>query len=108
VKKLKASGARQKESSKQECKRDKLKVVRWMKRDRLKIIAEILQVAKNGAKKTHIMYQCNLSYRQTKKFLTFLLETDFLRIGNSYDTTEKGIRFLQTYQTLELILNTKK
>jgi hypothetical protein len=40
-----------------------------MKRDRLKIIAEILQAAKNGAKKTHIMYQCNLSYHQTKRFL---------------------------------------
>jgi len=78
-----------------------------MKRDRLKIIAEILQAAKNGAKKTHIMYQCNLSYHQTKKLLTFLLETGFIRIGNSYDTTEKGLRFLQTYQTLELLLNTK-
>ncbi|MDH5390537.1 MAG: winged helix-turn-helix domain-containing protein [Candidatus Bathyarchaeota archaeon] len=78
-----------------------------MKRDRLKIIAEILQAAKNGAKKTHIMYQCNLSYHQTKKLLTFLLETGFIRIGNSYDTTEKGLRFLQTYQTLELLLNRK-
>ena len=83
------------------------KVVRWMKRDRLKIIAEILQAAKNGAKKTHIMYQCNLSYHQTKKLLTFLLETGLIRIGNSFDTTEKGLRVLQTYQTLELLLNTK-
>ena len=96
----------QKENSKQEYGMNEPKVVRWMKRDRLKIIAEILQAAKNGAKKTHIMYQCNLSYHQTKKFLTFLLETGFIRIGNSYDTTEKGLRFLQTYQTLEL-LNTK-
>ena len=86
---------------------DEPKVVRWMRRDFLKIIAEMLQVAKNGAKKTHIMYQCNLSYRQNKKFLTFLLETGFLRIGNSYYTTEKGLRFLQTYQALELLLNTK-
>ncbi|MDH5390759.1 MAG: winged helix-turn-helix domain-containing protein [Candidatus Bathyarchaeota archaeon] len=78
-----------------------------MKRDRFEIIAEILQVAKNGAKKTHIMYQCNLSHGQTNKFLTFLLETGFIRIGKSYDTTEKGIRFLQAYQTLELLLNTK-
>jgi predicted transcriptional regulator len=86
---------------------DETKVVREMKRDRLKIIAEILQAAKNGAKKTHIMYQCNLSYRQTNRFLTFLLETGFLRIGNSYDTTEKGLQFLQIYQTLELLLNTR-
>ncbi len=78
-----------------------------MKRDRLKIIAEILQVAKNGVKKTHIMYQCNLSYRQTKKLLTSLLETGLIRIGNSYDTTEKGLRFLEAYQTLEFLVNTK-
>ena len=81
-------------------------VVRWMRRDRLKIIAEILQEAKNGAKKTRIMYKCNLSYRQTKRFLTFLLETGLLRIGSSYDVTEKGLRFLQTYHTLEFLLNT--
>ena len=85
----------------------KLKVVRWMKRDRLEIIAEILQAAKNGAKKTRIMYQCNLSYRQTKRFLTYLLKTRFLRIGNSYHTTEKGLKFLQAYQTLEFLLNTR-
>lgn len=80
---------------------------RWMKRDLLKIIAEILQVTKNGAKKTHIMYQCNLSYRQTNKLLNFSLETGRLRIGNSYHTTKKGLRFLQTYQTLKLLLNKK-
>ena len=78
-----------------------------MKRDRLKIIAEILQVARNGTKKTRIMYQCNLSYLQTRKYINFLLETSFLRIGNSYHTTEKGFRFLQTYRTLDRLLNTK-
>jgi len=78
-----------------------------MKRNRLEIISEILQVAKNGAKKTHVMYQCNLSYRQTEKYLNHLLKTGFLRIGNSYHTTEKGLQFLRTYQTLELLLNTR-
>jgi len=78
-----------------------------MKRDRIEIIAEILQVAKNGAKKTRIMYQCNLSYRQTKKYLNHLLRIGFLRIGNSFHTTEKGLKFLQTYQTLELLMNTR-
>ena len=71
------------------------------------IIAEILRVARNGAKKTRIMYSCNLSYRMTEKFLTYLLEADLLRIGNSFHTTEKGLRFLKSYQTLELILSTR-
>jgi len=75
-----------------------------MKRNRLAIIAEILQAAKDGAKKTHIMYRCNLSYRQTIKFITDLLENGLLRIGNSYHTTKKGLQFLQAYQTLELLL----
>jgi len=78
-----------------------------MKRDRFEIIAEILRSAKNGAKKTHIMYQCNLSYRMTQKFLAHLLETHLLKMGNSYHTTEKGLHFLEAYQTLELLLNTR-
>jgi len=82
-------------------------VGRWMRRDRLKLIAEMLQKAKNGAKKTRIMYQCNLSYRMTNEYLIHLLETGLLRMGNSYHTTEKGLQFLQAFQTLELLLNTK-
>ena len=77
-----------------------------MKRTRFDIMAEILQVAKSGAKKTHIMYQCNLSYNQTQKLLPFMLESGLLRIGNSYHTTEKGLLFLQKYQDLERILTT--
>ena len=76
-------------------------------RSLFEIIAEILRVARNGAKKTRIMYSCNLSYRMTEKFLTYLLEADLLRIGNSFHTTEKGLRFLKSYQTLELLLSTK-
>jgi len=78
-----------------------------MKRSFLEIIAEILRVAKNGAKKTRIMYSCNLSFHMTGNLLTYLLEADLLRIGGSFHTTEKGLQFLRIYQTLELLLNTK-
>jgi len=79
-----------------------------MKRSFYEIIAEILQVAKNGGvKKTRIMYSCNLSHCMTENFINYLLEADLLRKGNSFHTTEKGLQFLQTYQTLELLLNTK-
>ena len=77
-----------------------------MRRDRFEIIAEILRVAKNGAKKTCIMYSCNLSHRMTKNFLTSLLETGLLREGEAFHTTEKGLQFLQVYQILERLLNT--
>jgi len=76
-------------------------------RSTFEIIAEILRVAKNGAKKTRIMYACGLSYRFVEKYLALLLETGLLRIGNSYHTTEKGIRFLRNYQTMELLLKTR-
>ena len=83
------------------------KVMRQMKRSVFEIIAEILQVAKNGAKKTRIMYSCNLSYRVTGEYFHYLLEAGLLRKGNSYHTTEKGLHFLHGYQTLELLLNTR-
>ena len=70
------------------------------------MIAEILETAKDGVKKTYIMYRCNLSYRQTKKLLNHLLETELLTLGKSFYTTERGLQFLKAYHTLELLLNT--
>ncbi len=71
------------------------------------IIAEILETAKNGAKKTRIMYVCGLSYRFVQKYLDLLLETGLLAIGSSYHTTDKGKGFLNKYQRLDLLLNTR-
>jgi predicted transcriptional regulator len=42
----------------------------------------------------------------TEKFIGYALEAGLLEIGNSFHTTEKGLQFLQAYQTLELLLNT--
>ena len=78
-----------------------------MRRNRFEIIAEILRVAKNGAKKTHIMYQCNLSHGMTNNFVAHLLETDLLRKGSSFRTTEKGLQFLRAYKILKHLLNEK-
>lgn len=78
-----------------------------MRRSFFEIVAEILQVAKDGAKKTRITYSCNLTYGATEEFLTYLLEAGLLKLGNSYHTTEKGLQFLKVYQTLELLLNTR-
>jgi len=76
-------------------------------RSSFEIVAEILRVAKNGAKKTRIMYACGLSHKFVEQYLILLLETGLLRIGSSYHTTEKGVQFLQNYQTIELLLNTR-
>jgi predicted transcriptional regulator len=78
-----------------------------VKRDSFGIIAEILELAKHGAKKTHITYQCNLSYGQTRDYLTYLLDVGFVGKGGSFHTTEKGLEFLKAYKTLEHLMNTK-
>ena len=76
-------------------------------RSSFEIIAEILETAKDGAKKTRIMYSCGLSYKFVHKYLSLLLDTGLLRTGNSFQTTDKGMGFLRNYQTLDLLLNTR-
>jgi predicted transcriptional regulator len=76
-------------------------------RSSFEIIAEILETAKDGAKKTRIMYACGLSFRFVQKYLDLLLETGLLALGSSYKTTEKGMDFLHKYQKLDLLMTTR-
>jgi predicted transcriptional regulator len=74
-------------------------------RTRLEIIASILTVAANGARKTHIMYQANLSFRQLEEYLNFLLEKNLLTISGEphapiYEITPQGIQYLKNFQEL--------
>ncbi len=75
------------------------------RRSELDIISEILTLSKNGAKKTEILYQGNMSYSQLQDYLFFLIEKDVLvektvnsgnGNGNSriYMITEKGHNLL--------------
>ena len=79
------------------------------RRDRLYIIAEILEVAGEGTLKTQIMYKANLSFAQLNEYLSFLLKTDLLKVFASeektiYKTTRKGIRYLQNYKEIRELL----
>jgi len=70
-------------------------------RGRLDIIADILAVARQRAKKTQIMYQANLSYRLLTKYLeiarmAYLLS--FERKQRRYVLTSKGKQFLEVYR----------
>lgn len=40
-----------------------------LRRGRLEIVSDILNVCKNGALKTEVMYSCNLSHTQLKVYL---------------------------------------
>jgi len=84
-------------------------------RSRIDIIANILHTAEGGAKKTHIMYQCNLSFRQLHVYLNFLVERRLLKPipaksgekgdSNTYETTDRGKAFLQAYQGIRAVLS---
>ncbi len=84
-------------------------------RSRIDIIATILRVAEDGAKKTHIMYKCNLSFRQLHIYLDFLVERGLLRFlraksgekndSTTYQTTGKGRAFVQAYRSIRAILD---
>jgi len=90
--------------------------VSLLHRSRIDIIANILQAAEGGAKKTHIMYQCNLSFRQLHAYLDFLVDMGFLKSiavkaegrGDSplFDTTSKGKAFIRAYRNLRALLMT--
>jgi predicted transcriptional regulator len=70
------------------------------RRDKLCIIAEILEIAKEGTLKTQIMYKANLSFAQLNEYLRFMLKIKLVdKLVNQgkdvYISTEKGLDFLQ-------------
>lgn len=80
-------------------------------RGRLDIIADILGASLGGCKKTHLMYHCNLSFKQLKSYLHFLLSQGFLvhvqRNGStneSLEVTDKGRQFLRVYKGLTSLM----
>jgi len=83
-------------------------------RSRIDIIANILYVARRGAKKTHIMYKCNLSFKQLHTYLNLLMDRKLLKKVEQeesnnkelYETTPRGKEFLQAYKSIKALLTT--
>ena len=81
----------------------------WERRDRLGIMAEIMKVANGGRLKTQIMYGVSLSFSQLREYLSFLIEMGFLqvRVENRkrvYETTAKGIQYIESYNEMSNLL----
>ena len=81
------------------------------KRNDIDIMADILKKAKKGAGKTRLMYYCNLSFSQIESYLNFLLEIELIAIHpaeqknrKSYQTTIRGLKFLDTYSQLKMLM----
>ena len=73
------------------------------RRSEIKIIQKILTLSSDGARKTEILYQGNMSYTQLKSYLSYLVEKKILETvsvknnGNNsmlYQLTNKGFDFL--------------
>ena len=83
------------------------------RRDRLLIMAEILEVALEGALKTQMMYRANLSFAQLNEYLKLLLDMKMLEIPENsekkiYKTTSKGMRYLQSYREIHDLLRKER
>ena len=83
------------------------------RRDRLSIIAEVLEVARERALKTQIMYRANLSFAQLNEYLSLLLDMHLLKVVKAsertfYRITDKGSRFLQSYSEIKELLTKGK
>lgn len=68
-------------------------------RDRLCIVADILEAANLGVGKTRIMSGANLSFSLLEKYLRVVLGAGFVRVeGCRYKLTERGREFLKQYR----------
>jgi predicted transcriptional regulator len=69
------------------------------KRSDVEISTAILQVALNGAKKSHIIYKANLNFKLGKKYLTRLIKSGLIEGPDKkrgvFLTTEKGVEYLK-------------
>ena len=77
-------------------------------RSRTEIVIRILEVVNgsgsDGFTKYKIMYNAFLSYAQLEGYLTVLTDKDLLRYdlnSHTFKTTEKGRRFLETYNQMD-------
>ena len=75
------------------------------RRDKLVIMAEIMDISRDGALKTQIMYKANLSFAQVTNFLKLLAQTNLLEKSSSegkvvYKATQKGLTFLERQQEI--------
>ncbi len=67
-------------------------------RDRVEIVAAILEAANSGSSKTRIKTRANLSFGLLEKYLGVVLGAGFVRVeGCRYKLTKRGREFLKQY-----------
>lgn len=75
-----------------------------IKRSRHNIISEILDICKDSASKTRIVYQANLNFRTVNPYIDLLIKNGLIDVsyGNGvlYKTTEKGTNLLDDFKQI--------
>jgi predicted transcriptional regulator len=78
--------------------------MKYRYRSRIEIIGDILEAANgNSTTRSKLLYKAFLSHTQMKEYLVVLTEHDLLRYEKdtqTFKTTEKGLRFLNTYDQI--------
>jgi len=82
---------------------------RFKNRNRMEIVADLLTIAKARTLKTHLMYKANLSYLMVTEYLDLLRSSELIReveaegTTRKYETTEKGLKYLELYGALQIV-----
>ena len=76
-----------------------------MRRCDFEICADLLRVARGGARKTQLVYRANLNFKVVKKYLSVLLRNGLLEVDPPfYSSTEKGEEFLRLFEKVRAIV----
>jgi predicted transcriptional regulator len=76
-------------------------------RNRIDIIAQLLDAAGTPITKTKMMYRAMLSYEQLKEYLVILAENDLIAFdkpSQRFTTTAKGYQFMKQYDELNQLI----
>jgi predicted transcriptional regulator len=75
-----------------------------LKRSKHVIISEILDICKDGANKTRIVYKANLNFKTVDPYIDLLIKNNLLVVKLEknvlYETTDKGKRMLDDFKQI--------
>ena len=82
-------------------------VARFKNRSRMEIVANMLDIGRTGALKTHLMYKANLSFMVVTQYLEFLTSTELMErtldedgMVRRFQTTPRGLKYLEVYDSI--------
>jgi len=78
------------------------------RRTRYDIYAAILHIARNGSKKSHIIYKANLSFNLGEKYFNVLIDKGLLNVSyypRLYTSTTRGLDYVTQFNGLSEFVN---